>query len=99
MGAIPGLVRIKTSSKSRCEGDVWCGAEGEGKASKDSRESFCSCCTQKSDLDEHIVIFLASTRGPMYCGNPTAWAWKRHVLFCPWRMRYCRTSVPWAVYP
>merc|ERR1712054_433264 len=51
----------KASNQGGCEDDVWCGAEGEGKASKDSCESLCSCRTQKPDLDERIVICVGVT--------------------------------------
>merc|ERR1711924_573758 len=47
------------------------GDQGEGKASKDSCESFSSCCTQEADLKRLSTICTAPSWKPYYCGNPT----------------------------
>merc|ERR1711924_251577 len=87
----------KASNESWCEGDVWCGAEGEGKASQDSCESLRSCSTEKSDLDERIVILS----GVFQVSNVL---WESHGvgLEAPKsccghgaRTRNCTMSVPW----
>merc|ERR1712046_514278 len=51
---LPGLCRIKTRVKPATKATVRMmlqGDQGEGKASKDSRESFRSCCPQEANLD------------------------------------------------
>merc|ERR1712017_18241 len=41
------------------------------KTSKDSCESFSSCCTQEADLKRLSTICTAPSWKPYYCGNPT----------------------------
>merc|ERR1712054_494197 len=50
--SVPHQDQDEASYESMRKDDLWQGAEGEGKASKDGCESLPSCCPQEADLDE-----------------------------------------------
>merc|ERR1719324_1452295 len=56
--SLPNQDQDQASHESMREVDVWQGDQGEGKASKDSGESLCSCCPQEADLSERTRFAL-----------------------------------------
>merc|ERR1711985_179209 len=76
---IPGLCRIKTRSKPAtraCTKIFRQGDQGEGKASKDSCESFSSCCPKAADLSSVQSIALLST-----ISMAQACLWESHSVY------------------